>query len=45
MEAGQIIERGNHAELLASQGRYASMWALQQNTESSPAVASTAAAT
>ena len=45
MEAGQIIERGNHAALLASQGRYASMWALQQNTESSPAVASTAAAT
>ena len=45
MEAGQIIERGNHAELLASQGRYASMWALQQNTESSPAVASIAAAT
>ncbi|PUE53644.1 metal ABC transporter permease [Limnohabitans sp. 2KL-17] len=45
MEAGQIIERGNHSELLASQGRYASMWALQQNTESSPAVASIAAAT
>ncbi|WP_396429865.1 ABCB family ABC transporter ATP-binding protein/permease [Limnohabitans sp.] len=45
MEAGQIIERGNHAQLLASQGRYASMWALQQNTESSPAVASIAAAT
>jgi ATP-binding cassette subfamily B protein len=45
MEAGQIIERGNHAELLASQGRYASMWALQQNAESPPAVASIASAT
>ncbi len=33
MEAGQIIERGSHAELLASQGRYASMWAMQQTGE------------
>ena len=33
MEAGQIIERGNHAALLALQGRYASMWTLQQSTE------------
>ena len=33
MEAGQIIERGNHAELLAQQGRYASMWAMQQSSE------------
>jgi len=33
MEAGQIIERGNHAQLLAQQGRYASMWALQQSGE------------
>jgi ATP-binding cassette subfamily B protein len=33
MDAGQIIERGNHAELLAHQGRYASMWALQQSTD------------
>ncbi|WP_299514378.1 ABC transporter ATP-binding protein/permease [uncultured Limnohabitans sp.] len=33
MEAGQIIERGNHAQLLASQGRYASMWAMQQSSE------------
>ena len=31
MDAGQIIERGNHTELLAQQGRYASMWALQQS--------------
>jgi ATP-binding cassette subfamily B protein len=33
MEAGQIIERGHHAELLACQGRYASMWAMQQSSE------------
>ena len=33
MEAGQIIERGNHAQLLAQQGRYASMWALQQSAD------------
>jgi ATP-binding cassette subfamily B protein len=33
MDAGQIIERGNHAELLAQQGRYASMWAMQQSSE------------
>jgi ABC-type transport system involved in Fe-S cluster assembly fused permease/ATPase subunit len=33
MEAGQIIERGTHAALLALGGRYASMWALQQSAE------------
>ena len=33
MEAGRIIERGTHAQLLAMQGRYASMWALQQSGE------------
>jgi ABC-type transport system involved in Fe-S cluster assembly fused permease/ATPase subunit len=33
MEAGRIIERGTHAELLARQGRYASMWALQQSAD------------
>jgi len=33
MEAGHIMERGNHAELLAMQGRYASMWALQQSAD------------
>lgn len=33
MEAGQIIERGTHADLLALGGRYASMWALQQSSE------------
>ena len=33
MDAGRIIERGNHAALLAQQGRYASMWAMQQSGE------------
>ena len=32
MDAGRIIERGNHAALLAAQGRYADMWALQQQS-------------
>ncbi|MCZ2406669.1 MAG: ATP-binding cassette domain-containing protein, partial [Burkholderiales bacterium] len=31
MEAGRIAERGTHAALLAAGGRYARMWALQQN--------------
>ncbi len=30
MEAGQIVERGTHAQLQAAQGRYARMWAMQQ---------------
>jgi len=33
MDAGRIIERGSHAELLQAQGRYAQMWALQQSGE------------
>jgi ATP-binding cassette subfamily B protein len=33
MDAGRIIERGTHAELLAAEGRYAAMWALQQSAE------------
>ncbi len=33
MEAGRIIERGSHAQLLAADGRYAQMWALQQSSE------------
>jgi ABC-type transport system involved in Fe-S cluster assembly fused permease/ATPase subunit len=36
MEAGHIIERGNHAQLLQLGGRYAQMWALQQNSEAAP---------
>jgi ATP-binding cassette subfamily B protein len=31
LDAGRIIERGTHAQLLAAQGRYAAMWALQQS--------------
>ena len=30
MDAGRIIERGSHAQLLARQGHYAQMWRLQQ---------------
>jgi len=33
MDAGRIVERGTHAQLLALQGRYADMWALQQSAE------------
>jgi ATP-binding cassette subfamily B protein len=33
MDTGRIIERGNHAALLAANGRYAQMWALQQTAE------------
>ena len=31
MEQGLIVERGTHAALLAQRGRYAQMWALQQD--------------
>jgi ATP-binding cassette, subfamily B, heavy metal transporter len=31
LDAGHIIERGTHAQLLAANGRYAQMWALQQS--------------
>lgn len=33
MDAGRIIERGTHRELLAAGGRYAEMWRLQQEGE------------
>ena len=32
MAEGRIVERGKHAELLARAGRYAEMWALQQQS-------------
>ncbi len=31
LEAGRVVERGPHAELLARNGRYAQMWRLQQS--------------
>jgi ATP-binding cassette subfamily B protein len=33
LDSGRIIERGTHAQLLATNGRYAQMWALQQSQE------------
>ncbi len=32
MDAGRIVEQGSHAELLAAQGLYARLWALQAET-------------
>jgi len=33
LQAGRIVERGSHAELLAANGRYAAMWSLQQSAD------------
>ena len=33
MSEGQILERGNHHTLLAMDGHYSKMWAMQQNSE------------
>ena len=33
MEDGRIVERGTHAQLLALNQKYASMWNLQQNAK------------
>jgi ATP-binding cassette subfamily B protein len=33
LDSGRIVERGSHAELLAREGAYAQMWALQQQEE------------
>ncbi len=35
MDAGRIVERGTHSDLLALNGRYAQMWALQQTVAES----------
>ena len=36
MDAGRIVERGTHQALLAMGGRYAGMWALQQQEQAEP---------
>ncbi|MBN9794077.1 ABC transporter ATP-binding protein [Pseudonocardia sp. TMWB2A] len=36
LDAGRIAERGTHTELLARDGRYARMWAAQQDTDPVP---------
>ncbi|MDO9159724.1 MAG: ATP-binding cassette domain-containing protein, partial [Burkholderiaceae bacterium] len=33
LEHGTVMERGTHAQLLAANGRYAQMWALQQQSD------------
>ena len=35
LEAGRVVERGPHAELMAMEGRYAQMWRLQQSSQDS----------
>jgi ATP-binding cassette subfamily B protein len=40
MDAGRIVERGAHAELVARDGHYAAMWRLQQQHRSLEAPAS-----
>jgi len=36
MQEGRIVERGRHADLLAADGHYARMWALQQQEQEVP---------
>lgn len=37
LEAGRVIERGRHVDLLAARGAYAALWARQQETSQGPA--------
>ncbi len=37
LEGGRIVERGDHAALLALDGRYAAMWRLQLREEKTTA--------
>ena len=45
LDAGRVVERGTHAELLARSGRYAQMWRLQQSGEAGAAAAHGGSAT
>ncbi|HJR75267.1 MAG TPA: ABC transporter ATP-binding protein/permease [Luteimonas sp.] len=44
MDAGHIVERGAHAQLLALNGHYAQMWRLQQEERQAEAAGETTAA-